>query len=379
MDNENVTATSLHVGEDLGINPHLFIYYVTHTITYKSGILLGRFMLPCICVIGLVGNTLALMVVTRNMKISCYIYMAALAVTDSIALCMAIIGWYFAFIHNEVLSYSNRMIMCRALVFVLAATIMCSTYIIVSMTLDRLVAVQWPLKALHWCTTKKAKLTIMTIVMLCPMFKMPYIWYSGSLASSNVCSSFRGEQTTLLVAYYWINTVVANYIPFCSLLIMNGLIIHSIKRRRSNFNKTSRSGAASSSGTSERTAVRSITNADGSNGASISNQNIGKRRLGSTKKTKPVSDGNVITMLLLISFSFLICSAPMYVNYIVYMMVDRFASPKAYGLFVLLNNLTLLLINTSCANNFYLYCMSGTKFRHDLKQVLIKLFHLSTD
>ena len=265
------------------------------------------------------------------------------------------------------------MITCRALVVMLAATIMCSTYIIVSMTLDRLVAVKWPLKALHWCTTKKAKLTVMTIVTLCPLFKMPNIWNSGPLANSNACSCFRGEQTTLLVTYYWINTVVANYIPFCSLLIMNGLIIHCIRRRRSNFNKTARSGAGSSSGTSERTAVRSITNADGSNGASISNQSIGKRRLGSTKTTKPVSDGNLITMLLLVSFSFLIFSAPIYVNYIVYMIVDRFASPKAYGIFAVVGQFTMILFNISYANNFYLYCLSGRKFRNELKQVFHKL------
>ena len=51
MENENVTASSL--GEDLGINPHLFMYYVTQTMAYRSGILLGLYMyvLPSIFVL----------------------------------------------------------------------------------------------------------------------------------------------------------------------------------------------------------------------------------------------------------------------------------------------------------------------------------------
>ena len=69
----------------------------------------------------------------------------------------------------------------------------------------------------------------------------------------------------------------------------------------------------------------------------------------------------------------------MYINYIVYMYVDLSASPEAYGLFVLITEITFDLLNISYANNFYLYCLSGTKFRKDLKEIFNKLFRMPTD
>ena len=229
MEKENVTASSL--GEVFGLNPDLFMYYVTQTLTYRTGMLMARYVPPCIFVIGLVGNILSLMVVTRNRKISCYIYLAVLAVTDSIALITTVIYWYLSMVH-ELLPYTTRLVACRCLSVVLAMSVMSSTYIIVTMTLDRLVAVKWPFKALHWCTAKKTKISCLMIVTICCLFKAPYIWVSEPYTDSNTCAAFRGEQTTLLVVYYWINTVVANYLPFCSLLVMNFLIIHSLRTRR---------------------------------------------------------------------------------------------------------------------------------------------------
>ena len=180
------------------------------------------------------------------------------------------------------------------------------------------------------------------------------------MAESNTCSTFRGEQTTLLVVYYWINTVVANYLPFCSLLVMNFLIIHSIKTRRTNFIKTPRSVEGSSA---QGTSNLSIINTDGNSENPINTQRIEnqKSKSGPNKPSKPVSDANLITMLLLVSFSFTILSAPMYISYVVYIYVDRSASPEAFGLFVLITEITFELLNISYANNFYLYCLRDTQ------------------
>ena len=370
---ENLT-TSAPV-DIVGFNPQLFMFYVSQTLPFKIFYVMSTYGIPTISAVGLVGNTLAMMVVTRNLKISCYIYMAVLAVTDSVAQFANLSGWSVQI--QEPFEYRTRSTVCRIVGYSLAASIMCSTYIIVAMTLERLVAVKWPLKALHWCTTKKAKINCFAIILGCCLFKLPYAWVSGALTNSNSCSAFRGEQTTLLVTYYRINTVVGNYIPFCSLLIMNCLIIHSIRSRRANLANIGKNEEITCNEATQRTEVLPDSNkedADDDIEIQTTGSQMTTRKMGSGRPAKTaVRDANLITMLLLVSFSFLICSAPVYANYIVYMFVDRFASPYAYGMFLCQAQLSMLLLNIGLGNNFFLYCLSGTKFRMELKLVFRRL------
>ena len=64
--------------------------------TFKIGMAIHRYYLPVVVIIGFVGNFLSLAVMLRphNRRISCCVYMAALAVTDS---CSLFVGAYYWF------------------------------------------------------------------------------------------------------------------------------------------------------------------------------------------------------------------------------------------------------------------------------------------
>ena len=63
---------------------------------FKVGMAIHRYYLPVVVIIGFVGNFLSLAVMLRphNRRISCCVYMAALAVTDS---CSLFVGAYYWF------------------------------------------------------------------------------------------------------------------------------------------------------------------------------------------------------------------------------------------------------------------------------------------
>ncbi len=64
-------------------------------LTYKIGDVIHKYYLPIIVTIGLCGNILSLLVLLqkKHRNNSCYILMAALAVNDSIVLCVAGYDW----------------------------------------------------------------------------------------------------------------------------------------------------------------------------------------------------------------------------------------------------------------------------------------------
>ena len=71
-------------------------------------------------------------------------------------------------------------------------------------------------------------------------------------------------------------------------------------------------------------------------------------------------------MLLAIATGFLILCSPQYMRLITYTIKSNSGSPYEYALYILAVHTSQTLINTNNAINFFLYCISGSKFRKDL-------------
>jgi len=89
------------------------------------------------------------------------------------------------------------------------------------------------------------------------------------------------------------------------------------------------------------------------------------------KKEKKKRDLQLVIMLLLVSFAVLFLTSPHYVHYIirVHVLDYYFEYPNKLATFMLTYNIVNKLYFTNNAINFFLYCISGTKFRQELKQV----------
>ena len=78
------------------------------------------------------------------------------------------------------------------------------------------------------------------------------------------------------------------------------------------------------------------------------------------------SEIQIYIILLLVTFSFLILTTPGQVILLYIMTVDYNSSPEAFAKYYLLENIGEKMYYTNCGINFFLYVLSGKRFRTDL-------------
>ena len=222
---------------------------------------------------------------------------------------------------------------CSILIFISLTTVMCSTLFILSMTFQRFYGIIIPHKAASFNTVKKAKIVTGCIVVLSIGFNFPHLFLSDT--QSRYCIANRIASVNVYGAlYYWLSFIVSFALPFVLLLIMNSVIIHTLRQR-------SRLGLVRSEGQNE----------------------------GQDTKSKN-SEFQIFIMLLLVTFLFLILTTPMYVL-IFYVNFYQGNTLYYYAGYYLFYNVGEKSFFTNNGINFFLYVMSGQKFRSDL----VKLFH----
>ena len=77
----------------------------------------------------------------------------------------------------------------------------------------------------------------------------------------------------------------------------------------------------------------------------------------------------VYVILLLVTFSFLILTTPAYLFFIINLLGNFTTSPKVFAGYYLYSNVAQKLHVTNYGINFFLYVISGCKFRVDLLKV----------
>ena len=310
---------------------------------YKIGQKFENVMVPLTCMLGLVGNTLSALVVFQkdNRRVTCYFYMGALAVTDSIAMTVIVIYWLLIDVTQLAIPYDTHSLICSVFWPIASISSMSGTYIIIAMTFDRLIAVKWPLKSLTWCTLKRARVTVLCLILFASLVKLPYVWITKPVPR---CLAFQVERTPLVQAYYWFNLAAGSYLPFTILLVLNVLIIQALQKRRNYFDKD----RSAESGTTSR------------------NETVKYDKKAKVNKS-------LATMLMLITFSFLILTIPYYLFYFIFLFISPFTSPKRFAIYYLVGRVTGRMFLINFAINFYLYCLGGSKFRKDLQKTLYKL------
>ena len=210
---------------------------------------------------------------------------------------------------------------------------MCSTLFILSMTFDRCYSIIRPHKAASFNTIRKAKLSILLIVIFSILYNVPHLFIT--LSVDRECVPYgKAMQTVYGKFYYWLSFVVSFAAPFILLLIMNCFIIHII-RNRSKLNFVS--GSSNGQGACE----------------------------GQSTKGKS-SERQIYITLLLVTFGFLILTTPAYIFLTYIMVVDYMKSPYAFAAYYLFYHVGHKLYNTNYGINFFLYVISGHKFRADV-------------
>ena len=228
---------------------------------------------------------------------------------------------------------------CTLATTVLFMGTMCSALFLVSMTFDRFYSIIRPHKAVSFNTVKRAKFTIVCIVAFSVIFNIPN--YFMTVHEGRQCVPYvTGIDTIYGQIFYWFSFAINFILPFVLLLIMNSFIIHVIRKSPSFKNKHN-----------------STVNATGKLEDQTQNSKVKS------------SERHVYAILLLVTFGFLVLTTPSYVFFIYTMMYDYSQSPGSFAFFYLFYNIAHKMYYTNQGINFYLYVVSGGKFRADLKKL----------
>ena len=325
----NTTMSEINLAvtgwEEVQMTEDTFIEEVKTYITFRIANLINLYWFPILVPLGLVGNTLSftVMIQPKNRKVSTCIYMAAISINDNLMMCLCFHDYLVAGLEI----HEWYPIECKCSAFVALFALQNCTYLILAMTIDKYIAIKWPHRAATYSTPGKAKSIAVGLYVSVFIYNIPH--FILSLAIGGQCFAYAVDKLITKV-YSWFSFVINVIIPFTLLIHMNFVIVKTVR----NSHKMQ-----GSSGVATRQAA-----------------------MKSTEKQLTI-------MMLLVTTLFLILLCPTYIRFI-YLTFSGRDTPFQYANSMLLYQITFKLYTTNSGINFLLYCISGQKFRNDLKEIL---------
>ncbi len=251
---------------------------------------------------------------------------------------------------------------CTSANYFLFSAALSSTYIIISMTFDRFYSIIKPHRAASMNTVKRAYITISCVISLSFVFNIPH-WFLSTALDNKFCQPFYLHLDKWYNgAYFWLSMVLSYAIPFICLLIMNSCVIYAINKSVKNANAFKGIGKSKSEcfTLSEEESIRP--------------QETDTKKTTQKQTKEKCSEVQIYFTLLSVTFAFLILTFPTYA-YFFYARVYGASSdiPKYSALLYFLAQFSHKMFYTNNGINFFLYVMSGGKFRRDV----LKLCHCS--
>ena len=140
----------------------------------------------------------------------------------------------------------NQLGYCIILLFITTFAVLCSTYLLITMTFERLCSIIWPLKAASFNTVKRARIIIVCIFLTFFSYCIPFVFVTGNRGKICIPNKY-ASLTVIGEFYYWLTQIFIFIIPFSSLLTMNSIIIYTL-RKRSRLNISESRGQGQSEG-----------------------------------------------------------------------------------------------------------------------------------
>ncbi|KAK2141113.1 hypothetical protein LSH36_1158g00006 [Paralvinella palmiformis] len=302
-------------------------------IEYTIAILLVKYTMISLVVIGTVGNLLSFVVLMRRRmrRNSVNTYLAILSCADTVVLYIsAFKTWLRVATGFELLHVSDAACKITIFVFMLASHL--SAWLIVLVTANRFVAVCFPFRAVQMFTPKKSVLAVVVLICVLIAYNVHLLWtmhlhefeYGYKQCAPRLSNDFmNGPFNYIRLASYTL-------VPFALVMGMNASIIVCICR-------TSRQTV--------RNADRALTRT----GLLVTNT-----------RTLQRNKQQITVMLLLVSFSWLLLTLPFAV---ISLINFRYSTNHGRAATFLLKTTSFLLMYLNHSCNFFLYCMVGKKFR----------------
>ena len=304
------------------------------------------YVVPVIIVIGTIGNVLSFIVLVRKKmrSRSVYFYLMLLACADLAVLYLnAFKNWLRYTFGWELNHQSNAF--CKFYWFAMAVSIHMSAWLVILVTFDRFMAVAFPLRAALVCTSRRAAISSLICFVIMAVYNGHLLWtvhlqYFNVDGVESVMCGPMSSSVFMNKAFNYMKCVTYSIIPFLSVLALNIAII--VKLKKTQFTSSEGDRKSTSQSTMSRTT--------------------------SVENTREIA--RVTYMLLIVSFSWLFLSFP----FTLYSIIPRSRDESSYtrAVFHLATVVCYIFLWMNHSINFFLYCLSGKKFRSEIYAQLCK-------
>lgn len=193
MDSQGITSdpldTNQHKNNSKFINSSVnqdSDFYNIDSITFAEylGNFLTLYYTPTLVCFGTIGNILSVLVFfkTKLRKLSSSYYLAALGISDTCFLIGLLVPW-LNFVNINIY---NRNIYCQLFTYFSGLTSFLSVWFVVAFTVERFIAVLYPLRRQTMCTVRRAKIVLLGLVILGSLISIPYLFYSAPQYSKSI-------------------------------------------------------------------------------------------------------------------------------------------------------------------------------------------------
>ena len=320
---------------------------------YKAGIMIWKVVPPILIVVGTIGNILCILVLTRrSIKVSTTaLYLTFLAFSDLCVLYTGLLRQWLIFLFDyDVRHVSNAG--CKLHIWLLYSSLDFSAWILIAVTLERVISAWCPYSAKTKCSRKYATVLVVAILifllglnshLLYGMVHKEQFDASTNTTVIGKCVEINNNYGDFFnLAWPWIDLCVFCLIPFSVIVIGNGFILFKVIKSQ------------------RKTKARVV--------PSI---NTGETRTSHRNTSKHSS---MTAMLFTLNMVFLITTSPVSIYNIGYPHWVTDGTHQTYASLDLWWAIVNMLMYTNNSLNFLLYCLSGTRFRQEVKRLFYSRF-----
>ena len=302
-----------------------YLHIMHSRLEWKIAMILCPYVIVAISCIGIVCNVISLAVLCRlRMRVMpCAFLLISLSVVDEVASVLNLLNTVNVFFLKHAF---NSNAWCTLSFVLTTSSEFASVWILVAMTTERFIAVNFPLKMALWHTRRTMAMLVVLIVVMAFLQATPTI-LTVRLQTTKVCG-YSPENHEFWGIWNWVVSALIAYLPIILLTALNFGLFKALKKAAVNK-------SALSISTSSHVNIASHTK-------------------------------QVTRMCLAVSIVFIFCLLPIACERpIKHFMYDP-RNPINVAVFVFLEYLTWCLLALNHSINFFIYCFAGKRFRDEL-------------
>ncbi|KAL8580335.1 hypothetical protein ACOMHN_039546 [Nucella lapillus] len=300
---------------------------------------------PVIFLLGNFGNVMTIIIMRRMSMEGATnnIYFSAVAVTDLVCLTQATAPFWLSHLLGYDVTATHNLL-CKTNLFLLMLSSCSSCWYLVCLTVQRAMSVVWPHRVSLMCTRRTVIGIIAAIPTFLAMFYSRYIFFRGRVPDSNgttyYCTTTDENYGTFVQPVLnYVEALFYTFLPNILIVLSNGVLVWKLTVT------IKEAGRRLNQGDSDQVEARE-------------------------------KAANSVTLtLIVVSTSFMVLTLPNSIFYMVVapsslFVVEGSQSGYEVARLVFISEVCYFFSTTNVAVNFYLYCLTGKRFREEFIKVV---------